>query len=360
MWRVVDRAQVAPDGEGIASAQTLRRLLGSHRFVGRRCVVGVPRAETLMQAVRLPRLKDSEMKQAVVWEAAERFNRSRDELEVDCIRMGEVQRGTETRDEVLIVAAARDRLQRRLDALIEAGLRPVAVDLGVCALVRAHSLQCRREADQHHVRALLEVGAGGSTFLVLRGDQIAMCKPIEIGGVHLDQAVATRLGLDLAAARMLRVRRLLRRVRAGTGPTREVHTQCDDQDEKERAVFDASRVHLNHLVREVGLCLRYYAVTFRGGVPGRLILTGVNALEPRLDVMLASSSKMEVTLEDPRSPISPILDAIGHSDELGPAHGWLVAAGLALRGMRFGASPTGAEPARVGTSAGPSERRASA
>ncbi len=344
-WQVVDRARMEPEGEGVPTSEAFRHLLGEHRFVGRRCVVGVPRSETLIQSVRMPRLKDAEMKQAVLWEAAERFNRGRDELEVDYIRLGEVQRGAESRDEVLVIAAPRERLQQRLDSLIEAGLRPVAVELPVCAIVRTHSLRCRRDADQQHVRAILEIGGSGSSFMVLRGDQVAMCKPIEVGGADLDKAVAERLGLDLPLSRQLRQRRLLERARS----IQSGHP-AGEPDDKERAIFESVRALLDRLIREVGLCLRYHGVTFRGRPPERIVLAGADGLEPRLDAMLAASTKMPVAFEDPLSPVQPMLEGIGHSDEWGPAHGWLAAAGLSLRGWRAATVAAGST----------SERRAAA
>jgi hypothetical protein len=47
-------------------------------------------------------------------------------------------------------------------------------------------------------------------------------------------------------------------------------------------VFDATRSTMEELGREIGLCLRYYSVTFRGQRPNKLRLLGGEAADPML------------------------------------------------------------------------------
>src|SRR5262245_53784487 len=76
----------ADDAQGL-SAQ-IRAAFASGGFSGRRCVVSLPRAEVCMQSIRLPRMPDEELRQTAQWEAAQRFDLDRSEMEVDFIRTG--------------------------------------------------------------------------------------------------------------------------------------------------------------------------------------------------------------------------------------------------------------------------------
>jgi type IV pilus assembly protein PilM len=322
-------ADAARDRAAEQLAQGVLAALGSFGFLGRRCVVSLRREDMLLQSVRLPQLPDAELRQAARWEAADRLHLESEAIEVDFIRMGEIQRPNEVRDEVLLVAALRATLQDRLNPLIMCGLRPVAVDASFAALARCHSLRCRREADRDHVRALLEVGATGSTFMVLRGDQIAMCKALGFGGREFDAAVAAHLGIEPDVARDLRAKRLQQRF-AGAAP--ETDEACDSAD---RAIFEAVRPAIDQLIKEVGLCLRYYNVTFRGKPAEQIILAGSEGLERHLDDMLSRGCKLPVVLDDPKTPVGELFDEIQRAVPhcAAPPQSWAVAAGLSLRGL---------------------------
>ncbi len=311
-----------------ALTQAVQAALSSFGFRGRRCVVALPREDLLLQSVRLPQLATKELKQAARWEAAERLHLEQESLEVDYIRMGEILRPSEARDEVLLVAALRERLRDRLDPLMAAGLRPVAVDASFTALARCHSMRCRRESDRNHVRGLLEVGGTGSTFLVLRGDQVAMCKGLAFGGRDFDRAVAAHLGIEPDIARDLRAKRIHDRLAGATSPR-------ETDDSTDRAVFEAVRPIIDQLIKEVGLCLRYFNVTFRGQPADQIVLAGGDGLEPRLDEMLSRGCKLPVAIDDPVSPVGDLLDEIAQSLPhcKAPPQSWAVAAGLSLRGL---------------------------
>jgi type IV pilus assembly protein PilM len=303
----------------------LRSAFASGGFTGRRCVCSLPRGDTCVQSVRLPKMPDDELRQAAVWEAAQRFGFEREAMEVDVIRTGAALQGGENREEVLLIAASHPVISAWVEPVMAAGLRPVAVETHFTALARAFS---RRETDPRKVRAVVDVGASGSTVMIFRGDQIAFCKPIAIGGEHFDRSVAEHLQMDVAAARDLRAARI-------AAATRQPNARPITDPAIDRACFDAVRPLFGSFAKEVMLCIGYYGVTFRGHPPERLILTGGDGLEPRLGEALARQCKIPVALDEEISPVSPSMGkirAILHSDS-GPPAWWSVAAGLSLRGL---------------------------
>lgn len=69
-WRCWDTA---------ALTERLRGAFASGRFTGRRCAVSLPHAAVRTGAVRLPPMPDQELRQAALWEAAQRFGMDRNE-----------------------------------------------------------------------------------------------------------------------------------------------------------------------------------------------------------------------------------------------------------------------------------------
>ena len=308
-----------------ALIEQLRGVVRSGGFSGRRCVVSLPRGDVRVQSVRLPKMPDEELQQAAIWEASQRFGFDRSSMEVDFILTGAQLQGGEHREEVLLIAASHEAINGWIEPLMEVGLRPVAIETHFTALARAFSRPVLSVTGRQRVRAVVDVGSSGATVMILRGDQIAFCKSIAIGGELFDQAVAEHLQMTAEEARELRAARFADRSDA-------LHI---GDPAIERAEYDAVRPLLGSFAKEVMLCIRYYGVTFRGHPPDRLILTGGDGLEPRLGDALAAQCKIEIAFEEEGSPIN----GIAHDIETvlqrpaGPAACWAVAAGLSLRGV---------------------------
>jgi len=297
--------------------EALRAAFITGGFIGRKCVVSVPRSEVWMQVARLPEMPDTELDEAVAWEAAERFGVSRETLQCDWIRTG----ATEDRQEVLIIAADTTSMTRRLDAVLAAGLRPVAVDTGFAGIARLFSRRFRRDADAGKSRAVLDVGSSGSMLMVIRGRDIAFCKPVSIGGRHIDARIAERLDLEQVAAAELRQVRLV--------------DESSLDPATNGAVADAARPVMAELAREVMLCLRHYNVAVRGDRPAHIVLSGENASEPGLEGLIESACRLPVQLDDEAGCMSDLSQGLSRvlPGAAGAVGGWATAAGLSMRGI---------------------------
>jgi type IV pilus assembly protein PilM len=310
-----------------ALTERLRGAFASGRFTGRRCAVSLPHAAVRTGAVRLPSMPDQELRQAALWEAAQRFGMDRNDLQVDFIRTGAPAKPGENREEIMLVAVPLAVLRNCVEPLLTAGLRPVAVDTDFAALARQFSRRFRREVDREQVRAVLQIETEDSTLMILRGDQIALCKSISIGQSHLDQAVAEHLQMERTAASELRAARL-------RDDTLGDATRASTDPATERATFEAMRPLVGELIKEVTLCLRYYGVTFRGNPPQTMVLCG-RGLEPQLEQMCVAACKIPIVHDDPPDTLTGLREEVRQilNRDPGPRSGWAVAAGLSLRGL---------------------------
>ena len=297
-------------------SESIRAAFVTGGFTGRKCVVSMPRSEVWTQTAKLPDMPDSELDEAVAWEAAERFGVSRDSLECDWIRVG-----GETGQDVFIMAADRSRMTPRLEAVLAAGMRPVAVDTDFGGVSRLFARRFRRDVDADRARAVLDVADSGSMLLILRGQQIVFCKPVSGGGRHLDARVAERLDLETSAANALRAARL--------------NNASSLDPSTDGAVADAAKPGLAELSREAMLCLRHFSVAVRGDRPDHLVLTGTHAAEPGLASMVESACRVPVLLDDDSNCIEDLRSGLAKampSISTVPA-GWAAVAGLSLRGV---------------------------
>ncbi|MBG83312.1 MAG: hypothetical protein CMJ40_02065 [Phycisphaerae bacterium] len=315
---------VEPGTDQDALAARLRSAVVAGGFVGRKCAVSLARSDVEMYPTRFPEMPADELAEAVRWDAAERLGIDRTDVEADYIKTGAKSDGG--RQEILIVATPSLIIERRLDAVMAAGLRPIAVDTHFGAVARLFSQHHRRDADQDVIRGVIEVGDTSSTLIILHGDRIALCRSLDIGGCHLDARVADQLGLDIDAASELRQARLQ--------PMAGIDIATIDPA-TDRAVHECLRPLFEELSRDILMCLRYYGVTFKGQKPVRLMLTGTEAREPGLAHTIARSCGMPVELDDELGTLagleSSLLNVKSHVG--GSASAWVTASGLSLRSL---------------------------
>ena len=163
----------------------------------------------------------------------------------------------------------------------------------------------------------------------------------------MHEAVAKKLGISAEEAQGLRRRLAEHAVDASA------QQPGDRRDPVRQAVYDATRTLIAELCHEVSLCLRYYAVTFRGHRPSRLRLLGGEAVDPQLQEML--SAALSLTVETAKPLASVKTDGMNAADLVGGGAQWGLAMGLALRRINqyFGArdgKPRQARGLRTGES----------
>lgn len=297
-------------------------------FVGKRVVSVLPCSDVQYKNIRIPKMPPDERAEAARWDAIDRMNLNAETARVSFLEAGEVRQGEEVRDELIVMAATADAVEQHMALLIEAGLQPEAIETTPAALGRAAARKIRRESDQSLVRCIVDVGKTTTKVLITRGTNVAFFKTIDVGGNQLDEAVARQLELSLADASD--IRRKLAAPDSREGSDDQALFGSTRRENVRRAVLDASRPILSELAKEVGLCLRYYSVTFRGARPETIELAGGEANDPLIATVMSEE------LNAPAEPLKP-LDGIDLSDpslgieRRGAQSDWAIVAGLALR-----------------------------
>jgi type IV pilus assembly protein PilM len=204
----------------------------------------------------------------------------------------------------------------------------------------------RRREDESEVHVLLDLGARRSQVVIGKGREISFYKPVEVGAVHLHDAVARKLEITLEEARALR-RRLIE-------SASDQQESRSTPDAVRQAVHDATRGTIEELAKEISLCLRYYSVTFRGQRPARVRVVGGEATDPHVLGIL--SEALPISVEAGQPLVSVNTAAMTQADRRGCMGEWAVAFGLGLKMTQgyFGARDgKRREPANAGHSRGP-------
>jgi type IV pilus assembly protein PilM len=117
-------------------AGELKSLFAEHRF-SKRVRVGLATPRTVLRVIDLPPLDERDIRAALLMQAQERIPMPLDRAVMDFQSVGLVDTPDGQRLRVIVVVTEREGVDRLLDVLRQAGLRPEGIDLSIFAVIRA-------------------------------------------------------------------------------------------------------------------------------------------------------------------------------------------------------------------------------
>lgn len=344
---------------------TTRDLLAQGRFQGRQAVLSLPAASMYVQHLRLARMDDAETRKALAWEARGKLPIDPSQALLRHMIAGEVYQDQEPRNEVIIVAAAKDYVNQLLAGAAKARLDVVGMNIEPKAIVDCFAHVYRRKNDEDATTCFLDIGLTASRVIVARGESVLFARVIPIGGEHFNTAVAHALRINLDAAKLLRlqvataplptpekapapeatqtssVEQVMPLLGANMSraqtPAEPAHAQDTDPAARELALHAAQVEQaclgpLRKLIDELDLCRRYYESTFPSKPIDRIVFIGGEARQRGLCQHIARELGIAAQLGDPLVRMNRISDVGVESgiDRRFPQPAWTVAVGLSL------------------------------
>ena len=347
-------ADVPPEARNDPAAReaffvaTVKRLLASADFRGRAAVLALPAADTHFLHLRLAKMTDAELKAALPFEAAARLPVPADKSVLRHLIAGDVGEG---KQEVIVMAAARARVERLLAAAARAKLDVVGMETEVKTLVGGFGRLYRRRIDREQALCFVDVGAEATRVMIARGGHVLFARAVPVGMGHVERAICGALKIDATAARRLLcphaepVRELIRPERDGGGSVPRVGVLADpcptappehgsaSTPTRGTDSFDQACVaSLAKLADELTLCRRYHEATFPDRPVERLVFLGGGAHATAVCRDIARRLGVAASVGDPllrlASNFQPPEDCPLDPGRPGPD--WFVAVGLGL------------------------------
>jgi type IV pilus assembly protein PilM len=298
---------------------TIKKMIAREGFSGKEVITCLSNDKLKIKSLRLDTTDPEQIEQQLKNEVAQRFELDAEEDEIRYMIAGNVYQGDEIKNEIIFFGMDRESIADHLSLIEEAGLIPIAIDAIPCALFRSFQVSLRRQEDQELVSVLVDVGSLYTTVIIGRGQEIIFVKQIPIAGEQLNCEVAAKLGVDISEAIQLR--------------SKLKSNNADSIDPVTRqAVIDAMSKAIEELAKEISLCFRYYAVTFRGQRPTEVVFAGGEADETTLLHALKRHLGVEITIARPFRgfDLSQANFKRRGNKEMSE---WAVAVGLSMKGM---------------------------
>ncbi|HET6385708.1 MAG TPA: type IV pilus assembly protein PilM [Armatimonadota bacterium] len=302
----------------------IRDLIRHNNLTAKHAFCSVSGPAIHFRPLRLPRMKDNQLRKAVQFKAKEAQTATPiDEMIVE-YDIQDVDPSAADLD-VLMVAAPRAIVESRAEAVSEAGLVVESIDLDGFALMRALIEFSPNPEDMFKTVAIVCMGHTYTEFNIVTRGTFSFPRSIPIGGSHFNHTLRSSLGLDETAVEEMKhlmdVRPLL---------SSDAYTQSSSPEQLLRPAME-------ELVRELTRSVNYYQSQFAEGTVDaavdRVLLCGGGARMLGIQEYMYNRLRLDVEIADPlaaffQNAASPEMELVS---DYSPA--MVCALGLALSGL---------------------------
>lgn len=291
-----------------AVSDTLREVFDTLRVRRGRVAAALSGHAAIVKRLSLPAMTEAELAEAIPWEAEQYIPFDLADVQLDYqVLPADPSRGT---TDVLLVAAKKDRIDERADAIVRVGRQPVILDLEAFALVNAYQENHPERNDP--LTVLVHAGRSGTIVCLLERGQLAFTRDIAIGGQTHTDALIRDLDVEPATAERLK------------HPGRPLVPGVDAAQVTSILVDVTTQ-----LVSEISKSIDFYRATAPIERVSRIVLSGGACAAESLAQLLGHEFEAPVEVFDPFLKIARSGRRPSALDGEGP--GFAVAVGLAMR-----------------------------
>ncbi|MBS0192051.1 MAG: hypothetical protein JSR52_12980 [Planctomycetes bacterium] len=178
--------------------QQLAKTIKKGGFRGKRVICSLPSWQLFCKHLQIQRVDGVPMGQLLGAAVGQQLGCDPSSL---VLRHHEVPGGG-GKAEVIVNAAARSAVEHMIQNMRKSGLEPVGMHSEFSAAMRAFEIAGSGENDSPTL--YLDFGSHTTKAMIAHGKTIVFERVIEVGGVHLDKAIARQLKCPLASARATR------------------------------------------------------------------------------------------------------------------------------------------------------------
>lgn len=306
--------------------QALPKLIRSGGFKGKRAVCALPALKTFCKHAQFQTGDGVNVGALVRALLPREIGCSGDALVFRHVEVGACERAG-GKLETICMATGRDFVERMLDAVRTAKLEPVGMHSEFQAGLRPFSDLSQQEEAGGVL--YLDMGYASTKVMVAHEGKLSFARTIEVGGMHLDRAVADQLKLALVQARQHRLE--METMSAGSGqdaPDEEVlaaNVADGTGDEMPGGALKPSAATaprgsrgfrkrvmpkadlsepLEILTDEISMCLRYHGGMFPSQRATRVVFFGGESRHRGLCHHVARTLKLSGQLADPLARVA--------------------------------------------------------
>lgn len=293
------------------------RILRDNKLKDGDVVASVSGPSVVVRYVDFPDMSEDEVKNAIALES-ERFLPFRFEdvnLDIQVLKGAHEAKG---KMHVLIVAARKETIKKRLDFLEAAGLSPIAIDVDALSLANCFE---KEGVTSTNAIGLINIGAAFTNLCIIEEGISCFMRDIPLGGNTINSHIQKRLGVPPEEAEDLKIKIGLSQEAEGV------------EKEKTAKVNDVVKEILENFLKEIRYSFDFHQSQAKGKVIEKIYLSGGTSLMKEVDKFLSAELGVPAEIWNPIKVLPGPKELI---DKWQPVSSvFPISLGLAYKGLEY-------------------------
>ena len=311
-------ADVSPQEKTAQYANALKALLSKEGITVKNAASSVSGNSVIVRYVKFPKLSPQELEKTIQYEAEPYIPFDIRDVNIGFHILGDVTEDGQKKMETILVAAKKDIVQSRIDALVMAGLRPTIIDVDAFAIENAYDQS--RSTEENETVLFINIGAAVTNMSIIENGVSKIVRDVFISGNSFTKAIQRNIQCGIEEAENLKQKFGL----------------LISAEEKEKALAEDRKDALQistimgpvarDLLSEVHRSLDFYLSQGSDRAVNKVLLSGGSSQIKNLDTYFSQELRLPVEMFN---PLANITGAEKVSPEMIPS--LTVAVGIATR-----------------------------
>jgi type IV pilus assembly protein PilM len=179
----------------------IRSLIRDHRVKATKVISVVPGRAAIIKKIQLPVQREEQLDANVEFEAANVIPESLENVNLDYQVLNFLEEGTQM--EILVVAVKKEIINSYTQAINEAGLVPMIMDVDYFAMENMY--ETNYEPNPHKLVGLIHIGARYTSINLLKDGVSSFTGDLPIGGEALTESLMEQLNIRYDQAETLKI-----------------------------------------------------------------------------------------------------------------------------------------------------------
>ncbi len=328
------------EGEEVGIIETIREMLKGTSFHGKVVVSAMPASRLDIIPVKISLSEGENEEDAIIKEAKAHLSYGIDEAVIDYLPLDQNGQGRDGKQKSILIASKREDVDRHISIIKGAGLRPKAIDISACAVVRAMRYlytaslppdsKPNKEDDNDEVKRSMVINIKDldTSITVLCGNDILLERNIQWGIENMIGLLMNNLKLDRRGAKELLYK-------VGLSPTDAEKAHADGDERMERmnrvadTVYEIVSPQLEELDQEIKKVMIYFSAEMQGITIDTIYLIGRGFYIKNMERYIEYTTGITTSMVNPLAPFLNGDSSLNKKRGEAPYFG--ITLGLALR-----------------------------
>jgi type IV pilus assembly protein PilM len=182
-------------------AAAIRGLVREHRVKAKKVISVVPGRAAIIKKIQLPVQREEDLEANVEFEAANVIPESLENVNLDYQVLNFLEEGTKM--EILVVAVKKEIINSYTQAIDEAGLMPMIIDVDYFAMENMYEINY--EPNPEELVGLIHIGARYTSINMLKAGISSFTGDLPVGGEAFTESLMQQLSISYDQAETLKI-----------------------------------------------------------------------------------------------------------------------------------------------------------